>query len=209
MKSRFHIYLFVVALSLLGVFFQQQDTAPNQEIVLQFTDVDITSSEAKDAITFVAKQLETLGVHTLQINEQEDGKIVISYYSDVNVVQVKTILSKEKSIALALNSLNKNKDNSKFPTQQQAISYNLDVYEIESNIDIEPNLNGSVVDLISFSDQLLNPVLYSSNSSIDHSGIDKKEKVAYSVNKNIAAAINNIPYVIPEVRAGPSANCLS
>lgn len=206
MKSRFHFYIFVVALTLIGVIFQQQDTAPNQEIVLQFTDVEVTSIEAKHAVISVTEQLQGLGVEAVQISEQEDGKLIISYYSDVDVLHVKTILSKEKNIVLGLNSSNQNEDNSQFPTQKQSITYNLDVYEIQSYNDIESNLNGSVVDLHSFSDQLLNPNLYSSHLAIDGSERGKQENVAYRVYKNIAIAINNIPYVIPEVRAGPYAN---
>ena len=209
MKSRFHIGIFVVVLTLLGVFSGQQEVAPNQEIVLQFSDVEVTSSETEHAVASVAKQLEGLGVQAYQISEQEEGKIVISYYSEIDVVRIKSLLSKEQGVVLGLSTSNQNQDNSDFPTQNQAITYNLDVYEIQSSIDLEPNLNGSLVDLYSYSDQLLNPIVYSSNTYLDESGKNTREQIAYNVYKGIATAINNIPYVIPEVRAGPSAYSVS
>lgn len=205
MKLRFRIYLLGVIFTFLGAVLQQQNVVPNQEIVLQFNDVEITPFEAENAVADLAKQLESLGIDSIQVNKKEDGKLVISYYSNVDVVHIKNALSNGQVLDVDLENSGQNNSHTQLPSQENSISYNLDIYEIQSNNDIESNLNGSVVELNLFSDKLLNPNVYSSGNSVDVTEKDNSVKVAFKVYTNIAIAIDNTSYVIPEVRAGPSA----
>ena len=82
----------IVILTLFGVS-QENLIVPNQEIVLQFSGAEVSSSQAQLAISSVKKQLETIGVSKVDIREEANGRLVISYYSDTTVANVKDILS--------------------------------------------------------------------------------------------------------------------
>ena len=62
MFARWCISTSVFLLILFGAVSQQHLDVPNQQIVLQFTDVELTSEDAKQTILIVKEQLEALGV---------------------------------------------------------------------------------------------------------------------------------------------------
>ena len=201
---RWYISTLIIFLTFLGVVNQQQISEPNQEIVLQFTNTEVTSHDTQYTIAHIKKQLEDLGVNHIQVTEKEKGQLVISYYSDVDVASIKKTLSKQER--LALNNSNKNEDhsNSDFPLDEHSKSYNLDIYEIQKDTASGWDLNGtSITELKSEVNRFSNPNLYAFiNQSEDEKTI---EKVAYKTHYNIAIAIDNISHKIPEVRAGPLA----
>ncbi|WP_034044358.1 hypothetical protein [Wocania ichthyoenteri] len=204
MKAKWYISALIIILTLFGAISQQQITVPNQEIVLQFTNTSITSQDTQNTIAIVKKQLQDLGVSNIKIKEEENGKLVITYYSDTDVASIKKTFTKEKNIVLDYAFSNQNEDSSKLPFDEEKISYNLDVYEIQNGSDVEWDLNGvSVVELKAESNRFSNPNIYAFINAVE---INKSiEKVAYKIHYNIAIAIDNTSYKIPEVRAGPLA----
>ncbi len=196
--------LFITLLTLLGVANLQHNNVPNQEIVLQFAIDEVTSKEALNVIAIVKEQLQTIGVDNIQIQKQENGQLKITYYSDADVASVKEIFSKEE-LELGYISYNEKKKNTKSPSDENSISYNLDIYEIQNGNDAELGLEGkSVLKLNHEYDRFSNPNVFISIGKIDDDESSSIVKVAYKLHKSIAIAIDNWSHTIPEVRAGPN-----
>lgn len=203
MKAKWYFSTLVIALTLLGVC-QEQVSVANQEIVMEFVYDEVTSGDVQDAIAVVKKQLHTLGIYNIQVGEKEDGRLKITYYSDVNVASIKKLLSKEKKINLDYTSYNQDEEHSELPTNENKNSYNLDVYEIQQDTDGESDLNGIyVVELKHEYDRFSNPNFYI--GKIDVSEEDRIVKIAYKVRRHIAIAMDDMSHYVPDVRAGPRA----
>ena len=98
MNSRRYIGALIIVLTFLGVVYQQQNSLPNQEIVLQFTDAKVTSSETQNTIAIVKEQLQNLGADNIHVKETQEGTLKITYYSATNVSSIKKILSEENTL---------------------------------------------------------------------------------------------------------------
>ncbi len=202
MKAKWYFSTLIIALTLLGVC-QKQISVPNQEIVMEFVYDEVSSDEVKDAIAVVKKQLQTLGVDNIQVGEKEDGRLRITYYSDVNVASIKKIFSEEKKIELDYAPFSQDKEDTEFPTGENKNGYSLDVYEIQKGTDGTSDLNGTyVAELKHEYDRFSNPNLYI--GKIDSSDRDKIVEVAYKVRRHITISIDDMSHSVPDVRAGPT-----
>lgn len=202
MKTKWYISTLVIILTFLGVVSQQQNTIPNQEIVLQFVNTDVTSKHALHAIENVKQQLQILGADNIHVIGGDNGRLKIIYYSIKDAASIKKILSKEKN--LELGSASHNNDENEFPFKDNRIGYNLDVYDIQEGNDSYFSSEGYVLETKAEEHSVFssNLDLFTSNTK------DKQEdgvKTAYKQRRNIAILINDIPHKIPEVRAGPIA----
>ncbi|MFD2823196.1 hypothetical protein ACFS5M_05910 [Lacinutrix iliipiscaria] len=206
MKTRWYFSALII-LALFGALSQQQNTVPNQEIVLQFVDANISSPQAQKTIANVKAQLQTLGVHNIQVVENIDaGTLKITYYSDADVTHVKSILSNDEKLELGFATTNQHEDPIRFPSEKEAATYNFDVYKIADTNDSNSGFGGKyAIQLNQEFDRFFNPTIYPLGNLIKTSIESNNVKVAYTVNNEIAVAINNIPHQIPEGRAGPSA----
>lgn len=194
--------LFIAVLG--GVLGQQQTTLPNQEIVLQFTNEDISLHEAQHTIGIVEQQLQSIGVAFIEVSEQEDGRLVISYYSKTNVESIKKMLSTQKELALGFVSSDDNKKPLQFPSKDTSTGYNLDVYEIQDGSTSFSNLGGKcAVELKSDQQRFLNPNFYIPAEDVNLVDSEQILKVNFSFQRYIAIANNYRSHKIPEVRAGP------
>lgn len=202
MKAKWYISTLIIILTLFGAVTQQQVNVPNQEIVLQFSDTSITTQDTQNTIVAVKNQLQELGVIGIQVKEAENGKLSIRYYTDTAIAIIKEALSKEQNLSLEYSINNEDENPSNNPFNENTVSYNLDVYEIQNGSDEASDLNGiSVVEIKSESNRFSNPNIY---AFVDiYESVENKEKVTYKVHYNIAIAIDNTSYKIPEVRAGP------
>ncbi len=199
MKLKWHICVLIIVLTFLGVG-QHQISLPNQQIVLQFLD-DVSSDETKNAVAIVKKQLQDVGANNIIVSEDEDGKLKISYFSNLNVAKIKNILSEENQLELGIVE-NQQESDSKFPSEENSNTYNFDVYEIQKESNSDWDFEGTLVlELKPDGDRFSNPKVFASIKEIDvREGVTE---VAYKVHYNIAIAIDNTSYKIPEVRAGP------
>ena len=202
MKVKWYLSTLVIILTLLGVG-QQQITVPNQEIVVQFTD-EVTSDVTQDAIEIVKTQLLSLGADNIQVIE-EDSSLRITYYSEVDVASIKELLSSKKNLDIGYSSFNKNESSSNLPSRDDTNGYNLDVYEIQKENDLELDFDGFVLEQKPENPRYSSPNLYFSNSELDIKERHRFKNVNYIVQRNIAIAIDNTSHKIPEVRAGPKA----
>ncbi|MEP0262948.1 hypothetical protein [Dokdonia sp.] len=203
MKNKWYISALIFALAIIGISLDKA-SVPNQEIVLQFTDVEVTPTETQDAIALVKSQLQAVSVDNIKIQESGNGILKITYYSDVDVAEIKKIFSKERSVTLDHASYDFNKDNTDFPFEKDLKKYQLEVYEIQDIQDLVGS-SGNVLELKSEVIRFFTPDSYAILNKVQSEEKNKTEKLAYVVQRNIAIAIDNSSYNIPEVRAGPIA----
>ncbi len=205
MMKKWYFGTLLTLLTML-VIVQQQTVVPNQEIVLEFINAEVTSVDAQNAITNVKKRLESIGVKYTRVSKSlEDGKLKIAYYSDADIEFIKKVLSKDQNVELDLDHVvydqNKNKD--QFPLNKNSKDYNLDVYEIQKSTDFNTDFNGKyVLEVNQKRDGYSGYNGYTFAGEIDVNK-DGLIKVAQKVYSKIAIAIDNTSRNIPEVRAGP------
>ena len=144
MMARWCISVLIFSLTLFGVVSQQQILVPNQEIVLQFEDVDLTSKQAENTVAIVKQQLQDLGAENIQVFSLENGKLKITYFSDSEVASIKETFSEESNLTLHLTSQIQDEDASRFPFEESNISYNLDVYEIQNGFEYGWGFDGAI-----------------------------------------------------------------
>jgi hypothetical protein len=204
MLKKWYIVAFILVVTLLGVNSQQQIVVPNQEIVLQFTDSAVTSDDIENTIATVKKQLQAIGANNIQVKKAENGKLKITYFTDVDLAGIKKSFSDDGDLDINFKTHNTGHDSDEFPSDENNIAYNLNVYEIQNGQDADWDLNGiSVKNIDSKSDRFSDP---NSNFFLNNESPSKEdnlEKITYKVRTNIALAIDDILYKIPEVRAGP------
>ena len=200
MKNKWFISALLFALAIIGISLEQV-SVPNQEIVLQFTDVEVTLDETEEAIALVKSQLEALDVDNIQIQQSGNGILKITYYSDIHVSEIKKIFLGESRLTINQTSYPSN-GTSKIPSEEDVTSYQIDVYEIQEHIDIVGS-SGNVLEPKSEIIRFFTPDTYASISKEKGVEKNKTEKVAYTIHRKIAIAIDDSSYNIPEVRAGP------
>lgn len=196
MKSKWYFGIVITALTFFVVS-QQQITVPNQEIVFQFSDNQATVSQTEKAIHAIKAQLQNIGVKNTQVFEQ-NGILKISYYSDITIAEVKSILLNEKLIFN--NTKGTQNDN---PLDS---SYNVDVFEIKPATESGVGFDGKfIVEAKQEYTRVSQIVL--SFSAITESIIQLTlpANVTHKVNTNSSISIDKGSFNIPEGRAGPKA----
>ncbi|MBU2940993.1 hypothetical protein KO494_15690 [Lacinutrix sp. C3R15] len=202
--KKWYICTLIIAFALLGYISKEQTAMPNQKIVLQFSNTAISSIEIENTVAIVKKQLVDFGVDNIHVSKIENGQLKITYYSDADVVSVKNKLSKAGGLAIDYTSKN-NKEYPKIPVSKDA--YNLDVYKIQDAKHTNSGFDGKVaLEPKIESDRYFNPNVYFFACLIQDAEVTAYAQVAYKVHANIAIAIDNTSYKIPEVRAGPYKN---
>ena len=195
----------LIFIAVLGcILGQQQTTIPNQEIVLQFTNEDISLNDAQVTIDILEQELQRIGVAYIHVGEKEDGRLVISYFSKTDVQSIKKLLSSQKELALGFVSSEKNQKPLQFPSKDTIIGYNLDVYEIQDGQNSYLSLGGKcAVELKSGQQRFVNPNFYMPAEEIYLIDSEQILKVNFSFQRYIAIAKDYRSHKIPEVRAGP------
>jgi len=172
----------------------EQKLAPNQEIVLQFTNHDTTSNHAQDVIAAVQYELQSIGAENIKVDKDKNGRLKITYYSNEAIAIIKSRLATKESNTLGFVSID----------DKDLEHYNFDVFEIENTSDSSSDFGGKcIVEYKQDFDRFSKP-----NKQPHGLGADNKFncfilKTALKTNKAIAIAIDNTSYNIPEVRAGP------
>ncbi|WP_194768362.1 hypothetical protein [Tamlana sp. I1] len=201
MLARWCLSTFIFGLALFGVVSQQQIATPNQEIVLQFTDVDLTSTEVQNTIAIVKKQLIAVGGSHIKVSTQDNGLLKIRYYSDADVSSIKKAFSNEDDLALILTE---HQANSEIPLEEGAVKYNFDIYEIQTSNDSGWDFDGTIVlQLDTKSDRFLDSNHSFSTGYLETIASHNSFKTTFKVCETIALTISEALHTIPEVRAGP------
>lgn len=205
MKAKWYIGVFIFALSLFVVS-QQQIAVPNQEIVVQFSNSEASLLDTQQTIVIVKKQLQDIGAENIQVITNENGTLKITYFSDLDVASVKEILSGNSNNVFGFTSVLNNEKPNETPFGEDTNSYQLDIYKIQKDTDKDCNSKGLALELKTENIRFFNPDVYFTKIEIEVSESIKIEKVAYVIQSNKAAEIDNSTHNIPEVRAGPMAS---
>jgi preprotein translocase subunit SecD len=200
MKIKLQLGIIVMLFVFLGTYLEQT-IVPNQQIVIQFSDTNISSEATENTIEAVKEQLQNIGVSHINIGQHEDGKLRITYYSEADVSRIQSILSKEDGFKFAYQTSENN--SSDFPDNEN--DYELNISEIQDGSDTNWGFEGiQIVELNQKSDRFSNPNDDLSGGNIDVENYNAAVQVAIQVNGTVDLATDNTSYIIPEVRAGPS-----
>lgn len=202
MKAKWLIGTLTILFAVLGIC-HNQISIPNQEISVQFNTDEVTTEQSQNAIASIMQQLQTLGVGNMQVREEANGILKITYHSAVDVESIKKTLSKE-DLNFAYTSFEQHKQSDKSPKKDNKRSYNLDIYEIHKATDSNSDSTGKyVLNIKQDYDRFSNSNVFLASNEIDYSDTDRLVKQAYKVNRTITIALDNLSKKIPEVRAGP------
>lgn len=200
-------WYFNVLLSTFALLFvmHKQTIIPNQEILLEFSDHQITDTEARRALAIIKRQLESVGVKNTRILWLRDGSLKISYYSDSDIAVINELLSQKRYTGYDVAFLGKAGNADHLPIQDHETGYTLKVRELQGTKDVNSTY------LIPGRTKIAkDPELYSGGTNtfaadkttevnIKNIGIQRSQiRLLYSVAKN-----ENTSRKIPQVRAGP------
>jgi hypothetical protein len=202
MKPKWYLNTFILIIVFLGAVLQQF-SVPNQEIILQFEGHEISLDETENAIADVKKLLQDIGIKKIKVYKGANGVLKISYFSQVDVVSIKKIFSKEKALKLSYSSLDFGENPFKVPTKKKSITYQLDVFEIQKSKENAIDSNGLVIESSPENDRSFNLDIYYPDLSKELRLKNRIEKVAYNIFGNKSIEIDNASHNIPKVRAGP------
>lgn len=208
MNVKGYLSTLIIILSLFGINWAPA-TVPNQEIVVKFDDKEISFDKAQSALAVVKQRLERIGVKDIRVVEAADGRLKITYFSDIDVADVKRILAEGQELYIASISHGEEDVPLKRPTNNDDFGYELNVCEIQNYTDLHLDFQGYVLEPVPDTNSSVVPAQHfvaTENSIEQRSAIDK---VAFSVHKERALLIDNDSRKIPEVRAGPGSQRIS
>lgn len=202
MNNRWYFIGIIIALAFFGISLEQS-IVPNQEIVVQFNADSITIDEAEQAISNITSQLKAVGIEVLQVSEIRDGKLKVTYYSNVDVAIIKDLFDNQNKLKLGYGTFNDQGDSSKIPFGNESNTYRLAVSKIQKDFGSDLGLHGLPVEVKNVKDQYLNPIVSLGTAETNFNFKHNIESVVYKNYRNIVFLIDNTSYKIPEVRAGP------
>lgn len=195
MRAKWYISTIFLLFISFGAF-QNQVSIPNQEIVLEFVDTKINTNDIENTIAVVKEKLLTIGVSNIKIKKTQNGTLKISYYSAVDIDNIKEKLAKEDNLVLNKNSENKEKN-------KDSSDYNIDIYELTNETDISKSDKNFVFEIKSNSDRFTTYNYYAYFKKVDQHKENQLFKTTYKANKNNPFTKDHSSHKEPEVRAGP------
>lgn len=202
MKNCYYFSGLLLVLAFFG-FGSERTAVPNQEIVIQFSDVEVTLEETQDAITAVKGQLETLAATNIRLQELGKGTLKITYYSTTDVSQVRELLLKGRDLAHAA-SITTDTD-SEFPLTNGEKYYEIGIHTLQDGHDLVGTSSEGFLESKSESIRYFTPTTDVSVQPFFKSQIPTTNSVAFAVYYHIMITVDESSYKIPEVRAGPLA----
>lgn len=190
MRDKWYIISLFLLLFIVFGAFQEQNTTPNQEIVLEFVDGKINNQNKKHTITEVKEKLLKAGVKSISVKETKTGVLKISYYSIFNANHIKLLLAKEVNLVLDENE-----------KEDSSNKYNLNVYELNDFLGASNPKDKYLLEIKLNSDRFTNPIAFI--KSIELPKDNPLFTPFFKVNKSIVFTKERTSYQEPETRAGP------
>jgi len=201
MISKWYWSILVIALAFVGISLEQKN-APNQEIVVQFNDSAVSPDDTQAAIETVKKQLQSIGITDVRIDDAQKGALKISYYSAVDVSFIEVLFSNQENLSLEENTQKEDFPIS-FPLQPDSTTFQLNISEIPSNAPQSLGLNGVVAEVKFLRDQSVKPIVFFRPFENDFHLKKPLQKFTNNLHSISVFITDNNSYKIPEVRAGP------
>ena len=199
MKNTWYLGIVVFALALVGISLNKSTNA-NQEIVLKFTESEVTSGQTEEVIRFVKSQLESVAIGGIQVKESDYGTLKITYYSKVATAQIKKLLSSHNKLVLGDVASN-GKNQFPKPDKDDLTRYQLDIFEIQTFKDFA-GASGTIVEFKTESIRFYTPDVYAFSEQLVKEEAASIKRVLHT-NTTIALAITDRFCTVPQVRAGP------
>jgi len=186
----------LVAMISLFVVDQQQGNVPNQEISVSFINQENNDQAREVALQAVIVKLQSLGILDIEINQQVDGALTISYYSTLSMLHIKEQLSQQVA-AVVTYSDTKDVD----PIN----GYSIDIAEIHADSNGAAGMNDVCLlelkqDFSRGCDVQLSSILRNTTEELFSHNIP----LASAIYGDTSFAIARSLLQTPEVRAGPT-----
>lgn len=201
MINKWFLGSLLVVLAFIGISLDQT-AIPNQEIIIKFSNENVLQESSSEAITLVKSELEKINVSNIKIEEVVNGTLKITYYSEIDVLEVKKIFS--ESTLLNQSSLYTSQEEGQdLPFDNEDIeNYHLDIFKIQDSNDLDGQ-NGAIAESKLESTRFSSVNCYAHLKIQSTQSLKNIEKVAYCVGLTCSLSIDHTSHKIPEVRAGP------
>jgi hypothetical protein len=201
MQTKWYLRSFVILVVLIGLTLEQI-AQPNQQIVVEFAGDSISLSNAQNTIAAVTNKLQDIGAKSIKVKQGANGVLTISYYSTIDTEAVKGMLSSNKEVLEGVASNDSSPKNQAPPFDTSSV-YKLDVYEIQQQYDIKPDLNGLVLTFEGKTHRYFIAKVYGAIGGNQIAQQNKITTVSFIAQGAVSLVLTDFSYKIPQVRAGP------
>ena len=201
MQTKWYLRSFVILVVLIGLTLEQI-AQPNQQIVVEFAGDSISLSNAQNTIAAVTNKLQAIGAKSIKVKQGANGVLTISYYSTIDTEAVKGMLSSNKEVLEGVASNDSSPKNQAPPFYTSSV-YKLDVYEIQQQYDIKPDLNGLVLTFEGKTHRYFIAKVYGAIGGNQIAQQNKITTVSFIAQGAVSLVLTDFSYKIPQVRAGP------
>ncbi len=201
MQTKWYLRSFVILVVLIGLTLEQI-AQPNQQIVVEFAGDSISLSNAQNTIAAVTNKLHDIGAKSIKVKQGANGVLTISYYSTIDTEAVKGMLSSNKEVLEGVASNDSSPKNQAPPFDTSSV-YKLDVYEIQQQYDIKPDLNGLVLTFEGKTHRYFIAKVYGAIGGNQNAQQNKITTVSLIAQGAVSLLLTEFSYKIPQVRAGP------
>ena len=201
MQTKWYLRSFVILVVLVGLTLEQI-AQPNQQIVVEFAGDSISLSNAQKTLAAVTNKLQAIGAKSIKVEQSANGVLTISYYSTIDTEAVKGMLSSNKEVLEEVASNDSSPKNQAPPFDTSSV-YKLDVYEIQQQYDIKPDLNGLVLTFEGKTHRYFIAKVYGAIGGNQIAQQNKITTVSLIAQGAVSLLLTEFSYKIPQVRAGP------
>lgn len=201
MQTKWYLRSFVILVVLIGLTLEQI-AQPNQQIVVEFAGDSVSLSNAQNTIAAVTNKLQAIGAKSIKVKQGANGVLTISYYSTIDTEAVKGMLSSNKEVLEGVASNDSSPKNQAPPFDTSSV-YKLDVYEIQQQYDIKPDLNGLVLTFEGKTHRYFIAKVYGAIGGNQIAQQNKITTVSFIAQGAVSLVLTDFSYKIPQVRAGP------
>jgi hypothetical protein len=201
MQTKWYLRSFVILVVLIGLTLEQI-AQPNQQIVVEFAGDSISLSNAQNTIAAVTNKLQAIGAKSIKVKQGANGVLTISYYSTIDTEAVKGMLSSNKEVLEGVASNDSSPKNQAPPFDTSSV-YKLDVYEIQQQYNIKPDLNGLVLTFEGKTHRYFIAKVYGAIGGNQIAQQNKITTVSFIAQGAVSLVLTDFSYKIPQVRAGP------
>ena len=201
MQTKWYLRSFVILVVLIGLTLEQI-AQPNQQIVVEFAGDSISLSSAQNTIAAVTNKLQDIGAKSIKVQQGANGVLTISYYSTIDTEAVKGMLSSNKEVLEGVASNDSSPKNQAPPFDTSSV-YKLDVYEIQQQYEIKPDLNGLVLTFEGKTHRYFIAKVYGAIGGNQIAQQNKITTVSFIAQGAVSLVLTDFSYKIPQVRAGP------
>ena len=201
MQTKWYLRSFLILVVLVGLTLEQI-AQPNQQIVVEFAGDSISLSNAQKTLAAVTNKLQAIGAKSIKVKQSANGVLTISYYSTIDTEAVKGMLSSNKEVFEGVASNHSSPKNQAPPFDTSSV-YKLDVYEIQQQYDIKPDLNGLVLTFEGKTHRYFIAKVYGAIGGNQIAQQNKITTVSLIAQGAVSLLLTEFSYKIPQVRAGP------